>query len=53
MKYKLNHDRFPNPKTKFKSSGQVDIWLDDSLYDFWQSSISLLNEGANAEDIAQ
>ncbi len=48
-----HRERFPDPKTRFKSSGQVDIWIDNDLYTFWQSCSSLLNKGCSTEDIAQ
>ncbi len=49
----VHSKHFPAPKTRFKSSGQVDIWLDDALYNFWQNCASLLGAGCNTEEIAK
>lgn len=49
----LNKERFPDAKTRFKTSGQVEVWIDDVLYNFWQSCSPLLNKGCSAEEVSQ
>ena len=49
---KTQKERLPDAKTRFKRSGQVEIWVDDALYDFWQNCSSLLDKGCSAEEIA-
>lgn len=44
---------FPNEKTQFKSSGQMDVWLDDQLSAFWEQSRAFLERGCSAELLAQ
>lgn len=44
--------RFADKRTRFRSSGPSDVWLDENLYEFWHHSASLLEQGASAEEIA-
>ncbi len=49
---KVQSERLPDAKTRFKRAGQVDIWVDDALYNFWQNCSALLDKGCSAEEIA-
>ena len=50
---RVHRNHFADSRIKFKSVDSVDIGFDNTLYDFWQSSISLLKKGASAKEIAQ
>lgn len=50
---KAYRQRFADQRTRFRSVGPVDVWLDDNLYMFWQYSSHLLENGCSAEEVAE
>ncbi len=50
---KAYRQRFADKRTRFRSVGPVDVWLDDNLYMFWQYSSHLLEQGCSAEEVAE